>query len=219
LGRRKTGVFIAILVTFALLIFGLGLYVKYLGNKSAQKKEDELLRDSLYKVAAMDLTVYWIGDLPEDLTFLLGRIKKIDAGTLSRDNMPMKSPEFHMKNYDEDGNLIGESVPVEYSKNLLIIVNKETNFTDEDLSVISDCVISNKVPILVMGGGAIKTIKGHFIQSTMGIEDVDSYTYSMEYGVTNHVLDNEKLKAGERQYSIEILRFIIDSFREETPDT
>lgn len=216
MGRRNTGVFIAILVAFALFIFGLGMYVKYMSSKSSVKKEDELLRDSLRQVALLnDLTIYWIGDVPEDMTYLNGRILKVEAGTLSRENMPMKSPDFHTIDYDENGNVVNENIPVKYTSDLIIIINQDVNLTDKDFECISDCVINNEVPLLVIGGDAIKNVKTHFMQSTMGYETMDSYLYSLKEGQASHVLNNEELLKGGKRYSIEILRYILDTFGEE----
>ena len=177
-----------VLILLLLLLSVVGIAV--LAKKSADSRKEaqvEQQKQELYnQFLDKDVTVYWIGEFPSELEAISPKV--IVPEEVTAETMPMKSPDFHMVEYDPDGNKIAEKIPVDYTDYLYIIIN-HIELTDERYEIIRECVKDNGVRVLVLGSDAIYPFREYLMLPYLTYDTEDSLAYSLKGGSASHVLN------------------------------
>ena len=98
--------YIAVVIILLIILFsviGLALMAKKVAVTSSEARESQQVEERYMKFLENDVTLYWIGDYPAELERVSEKVVKCSEAT--RDNMPLKSPEFHTIRKDENGNV------------------------------------------------------------------------------------------------------------------
>ncbi len=192
-----------VLILLLLLLSVVGIAV--LAKKSADsrreaqevQKKEELYNEFLEK----DVTVYWIGSFPEELSAVSSKV--IVPEEVTADTMPMKSPDFHMVEYDPEGNKIAERIPVEYTHFLYIVID-HMELTDERYELIRECVKDNGVRVIVLGSDAIYPFRKYLMLPHLAYSAEDSLAYSLKGGSASHVIN-----ADEKDRNTALIEYLI----------
>lgn len=179
---------VLILLLLLLSVVGIALLSKKTADSRRAAAEEQKKQELYDRFLEKDVTLYWIGDLPKELEAISSKI--IVAEEITTDTMPMKSPDFHMVEYDKDGNKVFEKIPVEYTDHLYIVIS-HTVLTAERYDIIRECIKDNGVRVIVLGSDAIYPFREHLILPYMSYEEEDSLAYSLKDGSASHVISQD----------------------------
>ena len=121
MSKGKTGLIIVVFLAAMFFVFVAVLFGSSTKRQSVIDKK-ATLESKFDEILKYDITIYWIGDLPADLQYLSSVIQVIPPESVSSSNLPVKSPSFHVEEYNELGELVDEEVPIEYSRYMLIVL-------------------------------------------------------------------------------------------------
>ena len=185
MSRGKTGL---IVLTFLAVFFFLFIAVLFGSSTSRQAALDRKtdLESKLDSIAGEDITIYWIGEPSPELEHLMPVINVITPGTASKDNLPVKSPSFHTSEYNPDGILIEEKIPVEYPEYMVIVISGSPELTDNGKAALLDAVAQNGVPALAIGDEYRRVHKG----------EGSSLYYCLGKGYRENPIPEDVVKAG-----------------------
>ena len=101
--------FPGVLTILAAMFF---LFVAILFGSSTKRQEGINRRDAvnarLDVIAQTDLTIYWIGEVPQELEHLMPVINVIPPEQASEETLPIKVFQYHVTEYDPYGNYVSE---------------------------------------------------------------------------------------------------------------
>ena len=121
MSKGKTGLIIVVFLAAMFFVFVAVLFGSSTKRQSVIDKK-ATLESKFDEILKFDIRIYWIGDLPADLQYLSSVIQVIPPEKVSSSNLPVKSPSFHVEEYNELGELVDEEVPIEYSRYMLIVL-------------------------------------------------------------------------------------------------
>lgn len=121
MSKGKTGLIIVVFLAAMFFVFVAVLFGSSTKRQSVIDKK-ATLESKFDEILKYDIRIYWIGDLPADLQYLSSVIQVIPPEKVSSSNLPVKSPSFHVEEYNELGELVDEEVPIEYSRYMLIVL-------------------------------------------------------------------------------------------------
>ena len=138
MSRNKTG--LIILTILAGVFF---LFIAFIFNSSTkmqaviERKAD--LDERFDEIAEKDITIYWIGEPYKELEHLMPVISVVTPGSASANNLPVKGPSFHTTEYNTEGMLIEEDIPIDYPEYMFMDGH---HFKSEylDIQTRSDCI-------------------------------------------------------------------------------
>ncbi|SCW31711.1 hypothetical protein SAMN02910456_00506 [Ruminococcaceae bacterium YRB3002] len=188
---------VIILLILLVSVVGLSLMTRNIAGSMNKKAEEELFASSCSELMERDVTIYWIGSFPDELSPISGKVIRVDS--VSEETMPVKSPEFHTIERDPDGNIVRERIPVEYAANLYIVINRAI-LSEEQYSVIRDCVKDNGVKTVVIGRSAIKSYRDFLMLPVMSYTEDDNMVYSLDGGSVSHALGEGSTPSGIVDY-------------------
>ena len=159
MSKGKTG--LIVLTVLAAMFF---LFVAILFG-SSQKRQAVIdrnagLNDRLDLFTETDLRIYWIGEPYKELERLSSDIIVVPSETASKDNLPIKGPSFHATEYNSEGTLVAENIPIEYPRYMIIIITGTPQFTEDGKAALLDAVANNGVPVLAIGDDAANALAG-----------------------------------------------------------
>ena len=191
-------------------VVGLALMSKNLSEKKATQQAEQKLTDACNEFNTRDVTLYWIGDYPDELAGI--KEKVIYPEYITEEYMPVASPETHMVVRDADGNIVKEYRPVEYTKYIYIIINGAT-LSEDEYNVIRDCIKDNGVRTVVLGRNAINSFRDHLLMPVMDYTENDSMSYSLEAGPASHLFsDDSPFGSGTR--TIDFINYMLGDMLE-----
>ena len=170
---------IIILVITLLSVVGLAVMAKNVAVNNAAAREKKIEEEKYAVLLEKDASIYWLGDYPEELSAVSSKVIPVTEAT--RDNMPLKSPEFHTVRMDENGNVIDEKVPVTYPEHLYIVINNKV-LTDEEYGIIRECFMDNGVKTVIIGQDAIQSFRDFLILPKQTFEPGEMMAYSLPAG-------------------------------------
>ena len=180
--------YLAVVIILLLLLFavvGVALMSKKIGDQKKTERDEQAYMELCSKLNECDVTFYWIGDFPAQLSSV--RSKCIFPGEITEETMPMVSPGTHIVERDPEGNIVKELIPVEYTQHLYIIINKRV-LSEEEYGVIRECVRDNGVRTLIFGKDAINAFRNFLILIPMDYKENDSMSFSMAEGAASYVI-------------------------------
>ena len=195
MNKGKTGLIIltllaALFFLFIAIVFNTSTKRQYVIDRRAE------LEARLDLISHQDITIYWIGEPLEELEHLSPVINVITPGSASRDNLPVKSPAFHTLEYNPEGVLVDEQIPIDYTKYMLIVISGSPVLTDNGKEALLDSIAKNGVPVLAIGDEA-SDLLGDVLSYRMISLDTDrSLYYCLGRGYSENPIPKEKVKAG-----------------------
>lgn len=195
MSRGKTGL---IVLTFLAVMFFLFIAILFGSSTQRQEKIDRKadVEAQLDVIAQMDLTIYWIGDVPAELEHLKPVINVVPPETASEENLPVQVFEFHVTEYDSEGNFVSESHPREYPRYMLIVLYGDFVLSDSGREALLNSISKNGVPVIAIGNEAA-TYLGKILNRVRYHEGPgSSLYYCLGKGYKENLIPVEKVAAG-----------------------
>ena len=200
---------VLLLLLLLLAVVGVALLSKNIRDTRKAQLEEQKIADACGKLNECDVTIYWIGEYPDSLKGIMPKVRICDE--VNTDTMPMKSPEFHSIRYDKDGNKLEEWIPVDYTDFLYIVINKKV-LSDDEYSVIRECIVDNDVKAVIMGRDAIEAWRGFLILPKADYTENDTMEYSMNKGYDSHVF-GDGTDFGEGTREIDLIEYLLGDMK------
>lgn len=159
MSKGKTGLIVLTVLAAMFFLFVAILFGSSQKRQAAIDRNGEL-NDRLDLFTETDLRIYWIGEPYKELERLSSDITVVPAETASKDNLPIKGPSFHTSEYNPDGTLVAENIPIDYPRYMLIIITGTPQFTEDGKAALLDAVANNGVPVLAIGDDAANALAG-----------------------------------------------------------
>ena len=130
MSKGKTG--LIVLTVLAAMFF---LFVAILFGSSAKRQGSinriTSVNDSFDSISEQDLKIYWIGEQPSsEYEHLYPVINVISPEGATKSTLPVKSPDFHTAEYNSDGELVSEAIPIEYPRYMFIVITGKPELSD-----------------------------------------------------------------------------------------
>ena len=193
---RFGGMLAVLLITIAAIVV-LVIMTQNIADSQAQNNEGNKMTDLALEFVGNDVTVYWIGEFPRELDQI--RSKVVFPDPISEETMPVKSPEFHTREFDPDGELVAERTPVEQTKYNFIVINNMM-LSNDDLVTVRTCFAENGVGVLVLGKNAIERFRDFYMMTPTVFKDHDSMYHTLAGGSVNHALGEDYTPADILKY-------------------
>lgn len=195
MSKGKTG--LLVLTAFAAMFF---LFVAIL-YWSSTKREAALdrksdLNDRLDLIAETDLTIYWLGEPYKELDQLSSVVSVIPYEEASRTTLPVKGPSMHTSEYNEEGMLISENIPIEYPRYMVIVITGTPVFTEEGKEALLDAIANNGVPVLAIGDEASEALAELLSYTRFHKGPGSSLYYCLGHGYKENPLPEDVVIAG-----------------------
>lgn len=188
------------LIVLVFLSAGFFFFIAMLFGSSTQRqavidrKAD--VEAKLDAVAQSDLTIYWIGELPQELEHLAPVVQVISPGNVTRETMPVKAPSFHFEEHNPDGLLINEDSPRDYSAHMLIVITGSPEISDNGKDALLDAISKNGVPALAIGDDASEVLGNVLSYRRFNRGPDTSLYYCLGAGYTENPIPVETVRAG-----------------------
>ncbi len=196
MSKGKTGL---IVLTFLAAMFF--VFVAILFGSSAKRQgainRVTNINDSLDTIAEQDIRIYWIGDRPAaEFEHLYPVISVVSPDQVSKETLPVKSPEFHTMEYNSDGELVSEAIPVEYPRYMFIVITGNPDLSDQAKEALLDAISRNGVPVIAIGGESSDFL-GSLLSYRMLRKGPDSSLYyCLGTGYRENPIPEDKVAAG-----------------------
>ena len=188
------------LVILVFLAVGFFFFIAMLFGSSTQRQavidRKVELETSLDAIAQTDITIYWIGEVPQELEHLMPVISVVDPANISEDTIPVRGPAFHYTEYTPEGVLISEDIPKDYSDYMLIVITGNPEITDKGREILLDAVSQNGVPALAIGDEASEILGQILFYNRFHKGPGTSLYYCLGSGYTENLIPEETVKAG-----------------------
>lgn len=195
MNRNKTGL---IIVTLLAAVFFLFIAIIYKTNSQMQSVLERKagLNERLDAIAEKDITIYWIGEPLPELEHLMPVINVIAPETVSENNLPVKGPSFHTSEYNSEGLLIEENIPIDYPEYMLIVISGSPVISDNGKAALLDAVSENGVPVLAIGDDASEVVSQVLSYRRLHKGQGSSFYYCLGSGHKENPLPEDCVKAG-----------------------
>ena len=209
--RNKTSLIVIFLLA-GFFIIGLAMVFNTTARRSQILTRQSEIDKKIDTLKSLDLTIYWIGDVPEELEKLKEKMVIIKPDEISRENMPIKWTTFHITitdptdpdNKDKPTLPPTEIAPRNYSEYMLIVINTGSGFNDISDDVLRNCIVENGVPVLCIGGPACEHIATMLIHGAGYASDYSIF-YKLNEGYDEPFLDSKAVSSGKMDFSEELV--------------
>ena len=195
MSKNKTGL---IVLTFLAATFF--LFVAFFFNSSTKRNaalERKAELDAKFDIITeADITIYWIGEPSKEMEHLLPVISIIGSGNASSNNLPVKGPAFHFIEYNTDGDIVEEDIPVEYSDYMVIVMTGSPVLTDDGKGALLNAISQNGVPAIAIGDDASETLGQVLSYRRVHKGPYSSLYYCLGSGYKENLIPEECIKAG-----------------------
>ena len=193
--KNKAGLIVLVILAagffiFLALMFGSGAQVQAISERKAN------VEASLDAIAESDITIYWIGELPQELEHLSPVVKVISPENITRETVPVRGPAFHIEEYTPEGLLVNEEIPKEYSAHMLIVLTGNPVISDDGKAALLDAISKNGVPALAIGDEASEVLGDVLSYRRFKRGPGSSLYYCLGAGYTENLIPVEMVKAG-----------------------
>jgi len=195
MSKGKLG-FVIVVAVASFFLLGCGIWMNGKLKEMASRAEQKEVDSQISLLTNLDLTIYWIGDVPSELSALSPVMSVISPGSVNSDNMPIMSSSFHVVDYNQNGDVTGEAVPRDYSYSMIIVLYHVSGLSADEQSVLSDCISRNGVPVLAIGSDSIALVRSVLMYSQGSFAPDDSFYYHLGEGYKDYCIDNSSIKAG-----------------------
>jgi len=195
MSKGKTGL---IVLTLLAVMFFLFIAILFGSSTKRQKNIDRKadIEARLDVIAQMDLTIYWIGEVPGELEHLMPVINVIPPETASFENLPAVNAKIPFQEYDSNGKLVDEVVPREYSENMLIVLTGNPVLSETGKEALLDSISKNGVPVIAIGDEAATYLAKILQRVRYHPGPGSSLYYCLGKGYKENLIPVEKVAAG-----------------------
>ena len=154
--RNKTSV-VVLFILAGFFFIAVAMVFNATARRNAALLKKSAVEEKIASLNAIDLTIYWIGDVPSELETLKKSMTVLRPEEISKENMPVKASTFRITVKDESG---AEQVvePRHYSEYMLIVINNVDGLNDTAKEALRDSIVDNGVPVLCLGGKACNMV-------------------------------------------------------------
>lgn len=195
MSKSKAGLIVLIFLTAAFFFFLAVLFGSSTQRQSVLNRNADL-NAKLDSIAETDITVYWIGEPLPELEHLLPVVKVVDPASASKDTLPVRSPAFHIEEYNPDGQLVNEQIPVDYSDYLVIVITGSPELSGSGREALLNAVAKNGVPVIAIGGDAAELLGEVLSYRMVHRGPYSSLYYCLGSGYTENPVQESLVKAG-----------------------
>ena len=193
--RGKTG-----LIVLTILVAMFFLFIAILFGSSTKRQDNIDRRDEINArldvIAQTDLTIYWIGDVPAELEHLMPVITAVPPEQASEETRPIKVFQYHVTEYDTDGNYVSEEHPREYPEHMLIVITGNPALSDSGKAALLDSISKNGVPVIALGDGAADFLAKLLMRVRYKEGPGSSLYYCLGKGYKENLISEDKVIAG-----------------------
>ena len=193
--RGKTG-----LIVLTILVAMFFLFIAILFGSSTKRQDNIDRRDEINArldvIAQTDLTIYWIGDVPAELEHLMPVITVVPPEQASEETLPIKVFQYHVTEYDTDGNYVSEEHPREYPEHMLIVITGNPALSDSGKAALLDSISKNGVPVIALGDGAADFLAKLLMRVRYTEGPGSSLYYCLGKGYKENLIPEDKVIAG-----------------------
>lgn len=192
--RNKTSVIVLFLLAgFFFIAIAMVFNTSVRRNAALAKKG--AVEEKIASLNPLDLTIYWIGNVPEELESLKPKMKILKPEEVNGENMPIKFTTFRITYKETKKSPEKVIEPRDYSEYMLIVINTSEGFTDESKEVLRNCIVDNGVPVLCIGGKACDMV-GTILIHGAGYSSDYSMLYKLKEGYDEPFLNAKAVAAG-----------------------
>lgn len=195
MSKGKTGLIVLTILAAMFFLFIAVLYGSSTKRQGALDRK-ETLDDRLELILDTDLTIYWIGEVPKELEILSPIIQVIPSENVSKDNLPVQSALFHITEYNENGQIVSEETPKDYTRYMFIVISGTPDFTDSGKEALLDAVAKNGVPVFAIGEDASQTLGDILSYKRWHTGEGSSLYYCLGAGYKENPIPENQVKAG-----------------------
>lgn len=196
--RNKTGIVVLVLLAGFFIIAVAMVFNTSVRRESALKHQSSI-NEKIDFLNSIDLNVYWIGGFPAELEKLRESTNVIMPEAITKENMPIKASTFHITYTDGEGKE-KEILPRKYSEYMMIVITTGEGFSDEAKEILRDCIVSNGVPVLCIGGDACEMV-GTLLIHGSGYDKDHNFFYKLNDGYQDPYLDVKAVSAGGAEFA------------------
>lgn len=216
--RNKASVIVIFLLA-GFFFIGIAMVFNTSARRSAVLSRQEEVDKKIEFLNSIDLTIYWIGEVPAELEKLKDSMVIIKPEDISKENMPVKSTTFHITITDPDDESgrptlpPTEILPRDYSEYMLIVVNTADGFSEISDDILHNCIVDNGVPVLSIGGSASDHI-GTILIHGAGYSSDYSMFYKLREGYNEPFLDKKSVSSGGLEFAEELTAKLSNYFKD-----
>ena len=193
--KNKAALIVLVILTagffiFMALMLGSGAQVQAITDRKLN------VEAGLDAIAESDITIYWIGELPKELEHLSPVVNVIAPENVTRENIPVRGPAFHIEEYTPEGLLVNEEIPREYSAHMMIVITGNPVISDDGKAALLDAISKNGVPVLAIGDEASEVLGEILSYRRFKRGPGSSLYYCLGAGYTENLIPVETVKAG-----------------------
>lgn len=193
--KNKAALIVLVILTagffiFMALMFGSGAQVQAITERKLN------VEAGLDAIAESDITIYWIGELPKELEHLSPVVNVIAPENVTRENIPVRGPAFHIEEYTPEGLLVNEEIPREYSAHMMIVITGNPVISDDGKAALLDAISKNGVPVLAIGDEASEVLGEILSYRRFKRGPGSSLYYCLGAGYNENLIPVETVKAG-----------------------
>lgn len=195
MSKGKTGlivltIFVAMFFLFVAILFGASSKRQGVIDRKAE------LDQKIDVIMENEITIYWIGEPPEELERLMPVIQVLSAENASRNNLPVKGPSFHTSEYNTSGQKISEDIPIDYPDKMVIVISGSPVFTEDGKAALLDAVAQNGVPVFAVGNDAAEALAEILTRTRYHRDEGSSLYYCLGHGYKENIVPEASVKAG-----------------------
>ncbi|MBP5774609.1 MAG: hypothetical protein J6W36_02830 [Clostridiales bacterium] len=215
--RNKASV-IVIFLLGGFFVLGLAMVLNTTARRNAILNRQGEVDKKIEYLNSIDLTIYWIGEVPEELEKLKDSMVIIKPEEISKENMPIKFTSFHITITDPDDESgrptlpPTEIMPRDYSEYMLIVINTSDGFNEISDGILHNCIVENGVPVLTVGGPASDHV-GTILIHGAGYASDYSMFYKLREGYNEPFLDKKAVSSGGLEFAEELTTKLSDYFK------
>ena len=195
MSRGKTG--LIVLTILAAMFF---LFIAILFGSSSKRQgvidRKAALDEKLGAIAQEDITIYWIGEFPQELEVLAPVTKVIAPENASSETLPIKTTSIHLTERDDYGNIVKEEIPREYSRYMLIVITGNPELSDNAKEALNNAIAVNGVPVFAAGDEASDLVGNILMYYRRKTGPGSSLFYSLSSRYKENPVPEDKIMAG-----------------------
>ena len=195
MNKSKAGLIVLVFLTAGFFFFLAMLFGSSTQRQAVIDRKAEV-EANLDAIAESDITIYWIGELPQELEHLSPVVNVIAPGNITKETIPVRAPSFHFEEYNPDGVLVNEDFPREYSAHMLIVITGSPEISDNGKDALLDAISQNGVPALAIGDEASEVLGEILSYRRFKRGPGSSLYYCLGAGYTENPIPVETVKAG-----------------------
>lgn len=210
--KSSASLFIVLAIIAAILIF---FFVKFglsMNTISEVAVERSNLEDAISTLKNEDYVIYWIGNVPSHISSAGLNIVTVNTSDINEATLPTKTISTPFYVTDKDGNVLESSDKRVYPKNVFVVVNNVQGLTDNQLSIINECAVSNNAIIYVIGENPVRLYRELLFMPNGENDHYCSMRFSVRLGSSMDIINEEyvtNFSSYDAEFSVQIVNVML----------